>query len=98
VLSRDTARAESAAEPDGALVATELSTGITAPLSRGAAAPPRAGGATDFFIRMAGATAMAIISKIAQMVRRSMAQFTALGNRIETTGMKWMAAGKTPGC
>jgi hypothetical protein len=44
--------------------AEELSDGVTAPLPRGPA-----GG---FFMKIAGAIAMAIISKIAQMVRRSM--------------------------
>jgi hypothetical protein len=56
-----------------------------------------AAGATGFFMKMAGATAMAIISRIAQMVRRSMIQFTKLGNRIEATRMKRMAACKSAG-
>jgi hypothetical protein len=46
---------------------------------------------------MAGATAMAIISSIAQMVRRSMDQVTGSGNGIEATRMKRVTAGKAAG-
>jgi len=46
-------------------------------------------------MKMAGATAMAIISRIAQIVRRSMIQFTQLGDGIEATGIKRMTASQT---
>jgi len=46
-------------------------------------------------MKMAGATAIAIIRRIAQRVRRSMAQFTKLGNGIEATGIERMTASQT---
>jgi hypothetical protein len=60
---------------------------VSAPLPRCPAAPLRAG----FFKKSAGVTAMAIISSIAQMVRRSMDQVTRSGNGIEATRMKRVA-------
>ena len=44
------------------------------------------------FRKIAGATAITIISSIAQMVRRSMTQFTGSRNGIEATGMERVAA------
>lgn len=70
-----------------ALSATNV---VSAPLPRCPTAAPRAG----FFKKRAGATAMAIISSIAPMVRRSMDQVTGSGNGIEATRMKRMAAGQ----
>ena len=69
-----------------------LALSATSVVSRCPAAAPRAG----FFKNRAGATAMAIISSIAPMVRRSMDQVTGSGNGIEATRMKRMAAGQPP--
>jgi hypothetical protein len=52
---------------------------------------------TDFFMKIAGAIAMAIISRIAQTVRRSMDQFTKSGDRIEPTRVKRVTADETAG-
>jgi hypothetical protein len=78
-----------AADFDGA----EVSGSLTAGLPRCPAAPLGAGR----FKNMAGATAMAIISRIAQMVRRSMDQVTDSRDRIEATGMKRVTTGEAPG-
>ena len=64
----------------------------TFPRPRVPASPLRDGGAVGFFKKRAGATAMAIISSIAPMVRRSMDQVTGLRNGIEATRMKRVAA------
>jgi hypothetical protein len=62
---------------------------VSGPRPRGPAAPPGAGG---FFRKIAGTTAMTIINRIAQMVRRSMNQITGSGDRVEAARMKRMTA------
>ena len=94
-LSRAGAGAATLSRPAGADGRGELSSGRTSLLPRVPASPPRAGVAGRFKKR-AGATAMAIINRMAQIVRRSIAQFTELGDGIEATGMERMAASKAP--
>ncbi|MFL5531267.1 MAG: hypothetical protein ACJ8BC_04740, partial [Gemmatimonadales bacterium] len=59
----------------------------TSPRPRVPASPPRVEDALGFFKNRAGATAIAIISSIAPMERRSMDQVTGSGNGIEATRM-----------
>jgi hypothetical protein len=70
--------------------------GAAVPLSR-CPAVSAPGGAADFFMKIAGAIAMAIISRIAQTVRRSMIQFTASGDGIEPARMKRMTTDESAG-
>src|SRR3954471_22734179 len=76
----------------GLLAACRVSGRATDPLSRLPASPPRAAGATGFFRKIAGTMAIAIISRIAQMVRRSMTQITRSRDGIEPARMEWMTA------
>ena len=64
-----------------------------AALSRRPAAPPGAG----LLRKMAGAMAITIIRRMAQIVRRSITQFTGSRNGIEATRMKGMAASQPAG-
>ena len=75
----------------GGRLAARLSGGAANALSRCPAVPLTG----VFFMKIAGAIAMAIISRIAQTVRRSMIQFTASGDGIEPAWMKRMTADET---
>jgi hypothetical protein len=96
LLSREGVGAGALSACAAAEGAAALSREATSPLPGFPASPPGRG--VGRFRKIAGATAIAIISSIAQMVRRSMTQFTGSRNGIKATGMKWVAASQPSDC